>query len=336
VTTSTVHLPESPSRARLAGLLSRDELARFTARSDWMGAWAIGSTWAVIAGAFWLMAWGSQRSLAVAAVSFAVGLCVLAGRQLCLAILMHDASHRSLFERAWLNDTLGDWLCARPIWNDLRKYRVHHAAHHARTGSSADPDLSLVAPFPCTRGSLARKLLRDLSGLTGLKFLLGRLLMDAGYIRWTVANDVVWLPARPLSARLALLARNTAPTLLVNALLAAGLGAAGHTWLYGAWLLAYVTPFALFLRIRSLAEHACTAPTSDPFENTRTTRAGLLARATVAPLRVNYHIEHHALASVPYFRLPALHRLLVARGALPEAPSYLDVLRLVSAGRPRT
>ena len=44
------------------------------------------------------------------------------------------------------------------------------------------------------RASLARKLLRDMSGLTGLKFLLGRLLMDAGVLKWTVASDVVRLP----------------------------------------------------------------------------------------------------------------------------------------------
>jgi fatty acid desaturase len=56
----------------------------------------------------------------------------------------------------------------------------------------------------------------------------------------------------------------------------------------------------------------------------------------VAPLRVNFHIEHHLMPAVPYHRLPAMHAMLRARGAVDAPPGYLDVLRLVSRteGRP--
>ncbi|MEX3013195.1 fatty acid desaturase [Acinetobacter baumannii] len=74
--------------------------------------------------------------------------------QLCLAILMHDASHKSLFKNKKINDFVGDWLCARPIWNDLQKYRVHHVRHHAKTSTPDDPDLSLVAGFPVSKNLL--------------------------------------------------------------------------------------------------------------------------------------------------------------------------------------
>jgi fatty acid desaturase len=50
----------------------------------------------------------------------------------------------------------------------------------------------------------------------------------------------------------------------------------------------------------------------------------------VAPVRVNYHLEHHALAAVPYYRLPQMHRLLRAKGLVSEPPSYWDVLRVAS------
>jgi fatty acid desaturase len=80
-----------------------------------------------------------------------------------------------------------------------------------------------------------------------------------------------------------------------------------------------------------MAEHACLEPSRDTLRNTRTTRAGWLARAFVAPIRVNYHIEHHLMASVPYFRLPQLHALLRERGLTAEPPSYWQVLRLVSS-----
>lgn len=314
-------------RRPIRTLLSTDEIAQLTARSDLRGAWAIASTWALIAAALTALAlWPNPAT-------FVAALIVIAGRQLALAVLEHEAAHGTLFRTRWMNDVLTDWLCARPIWQDVQKYRVHHMRHHAKTGTSADPDASLITPFPVTRRALARKLLRDLSGLTGLKVLFGRLLMDAGVIKWTVANDVERLPAqgRRWHDYVTQALRNMAPMLITNGLLFALLAASGHAWLYGVWVLAYLTPFPVFVRIRSMAEHACTEASTDPFRNTRTTRAGLLARLTVAPMQVNHHLEHHLLAAVPFYRLPRLHRLLRERGAAGEPPDYVEVLKTVSA-----
>lgn len=321
------------TRRKVTDIFTREEIRMLTERSDRMGFAAVGFTWGVIALTFAALAWASSQPWWIAVPVFALGFVVMAGRHLGLAILHHEAAHKTLFRTPWLNDFIGDWLCARPIWNDLKKYRVHHFVHHTKTGQPEDTDLSLVAPFPVTRASLARKFARDLAGLTGLKYFLGRALMDAGVIKWTVANDVVRLPQEgrrwwdyPLA-----FFRNSAGMWLTNGILFALLWASGHPWLYLVWVLSYVTPFPLFLRIRSMAEHACTEKTTDMFLNTRTTRAGFLARATVAPIRVNYHIEHHVMASVPYFRLPVMHRLLRERGAVAEPPGYLDVLRQVSS-----
>jgi fatty acid desaturase len=108
----------------------------------------IGGTFAAVA-SFWdyVPAWGKLLLCIVALI-------ILAGRQLALAILMHDASHQSLFKTKWLNDTLTDWLCARPIWNDLNKYRAHHIRHHSKTSTVDDPDLTLVSGFPTSKKSL--------------------------------------------------------------------------------------------------------------------------------------------------------------------------------------
>jgi hypothetical protein len=48
--------------------------------------------------------------------------------------------------------------------------------------------------------------------------------------------------------------------------------------------------------------------------NTRTTAAGPLARALLAPYWVNYHLEHHLLIFVPCWKLPQAHALLLAKG----------------------
>jgi fatty acid desaturase len=69
------------------------------------------------------------------------------------------------------------------------------------------------------------------------------------------------------------------------------------------------------------------------FRNTRTTRAHVLARLTVAPHHVNYYLEHHLLPTVPHYRLPRLHALLRERGAYEDAAfaaSYRQVLSLVT------
>jgi fatty acid desaturase len=321
------------TRQKVTDIFSRDEIRALTQRSDLMGIWAVASTWGIIALAFVAMALASDLTWWLALPAFLLAMAVIAGRQLCLAILMHDASHGTLFKTRWLNDVLADWLCARPIWNDLHKYRAHHLIHHTRTGTDEDSDISLIAPFPTTRASLVRKLARDLLGLTGLKFLFGRVLQDAGLLKWTVANDVVWLPrdGKRWYQHVGLLLRNMVPMLITNAVLFALLALAGYAWLYLFWVLAYITPFPFFLRIRSLAEHACTERSSDMFRNTRTTRAGWLARSFVAPLRVHFHIEHHVMASVPWFRLKDMHQLLRAKQAVPAPPGYRDVLRVVSS-----
>ncbi|MFN3714320.1 MAG: fatty acid desaturase family protein [Alcanivoracaceae bacterium] len=325
------------TRQKVTDIFSREEIRALTARSDLMGAWAVASTWSIIVLTFAAMAWASSQALWLAVPVFMLGMAVIAGRQLCLAILMHDASHGTLFKTRWLNDVLSDWLCARPIWNDLHKYRAHHLIHHTRTGTDQDSDISLIAPFPTTRASLLRKLARDLLGLTGIKFLFGRVLQDAGLLKWTVANDVVWLPreGKRWHHHVGMLLRNMVPMLITNAVLFSLLALAGYGWLYLFWVLAYVTPFPFFLRIRSLAEHACTERSSDMFRNTRTTRAGWLARAFVAPLRVHFHIEHHVMASVPWFRLKAMHQLLRDKQVVPEPPGYRDVLAMVSSAGER-
>ena len=195
----------------------------------------------------------------------------------------------------------------------------------ARPGQADDTDLSLVEPFPTTRASLLRKLARDAIGLTGLKYLLGRVLMDAGCSSGPSPTTWSGCHARtePGGSYLGRFVKNAAGMLLTQRAVAGRmLGEWPRLALRRLGALAYITPFPLFLRIRSLAEHACTRRSTDMFENTRTTRAGLLARATVAPIRVNFHVEHHVLPSVPYFRLPLMHRMLRERGAVGAPTSY--------------
>lgn len=302
------------------------EIKAFSAKSDLWGWWAVLTTWGLIAASLALMA------LVPHVLTVAAGLILLGGRQLALSILMHEAAHYSLFRTRRLNDLVGKWLCAAPVWGDVARYRRHHVQHHAHTNSDLDPDLSLVTPFPTSRGSLRRKFLRDLLGLTGLKRLIGLWMMDTGTLTYTVSGGAKRIrPAGGLAGRLRLGLRHMGPMLATNGLLLAVLLGFGAGWTYLVWLGAYLTTYSLFIRIRAIAEHACTERSDHPLRNTRTTRAGLLARLTVAPIHVNYHLEHHLMPSAAYHQLPRMHRRLREQGAIGPAPRYLDVLRTVTA-----
>ena len=307
-------------------VLTRDEIRRFTEPSDAAGWAAVATTWGLIAAALALPALWPHP------VTIAVSLVILGGRHLALAVLMHESSHRSLFKSRRLGEFIGRWLCAAPQALDLEAYRKHHIGHHAHAGTDRDPDLALVKPFPATPRSMARKLARDIFGITGLKRWFGLTMMGLGVFVYDVSGEGRWANLRGRTAGDYLRdgLRNLGPALLVNGLLLAALIAAGYAWVFLLWIISDLTVYSLFLRIRSIAEHAGTEGGPDPRLHTRTTAASWLARLTVAPHSVNFHIEHHLLMTAPYHRLQALHETLAARGALDDAKlsdSYIAVLR---------
>ena len=102
-------------------------------------------------------------------------------------------------------------------------------------------------------------------------------------------------------------------------MLAATLTAAGGPALYLlAWVLPRVTWYRALSRVRDIAEHGLVPGADDPLRSARSIGAGLVERALLAPYRVNYHLEHHLLVFVPCWRLPAAHRLLLAKGYGPR------------------
>jgi fatty acid desaturase len=323
-------MTDHAQRRRVTEFLSAAEIRELTTASDARGLLAVATTWAMIAASFALVGLHPRWWTIV------IALIVIGGRQLALSILMHDAAHRSLFRTRRLNLVIGQWLCAAPIWTSLARYREHHLQHHAHTNEAGDPDLALVAPFPITRASLARKFARDLLGLTGLKRVVALLAMDFGVLAYTASVTVERVDQHGRTALDVIVCglRNFGPVLLTNVALWSLLRTTGHAELYLLWIGAYLSSFSLVLRIRAMAEHACTNATTDPFFNTRTTHANFAARLTVAPHAVNYHLEHHLLPTVPLYSLARMHELLRQRGALDGchlSTSYRDMLRIVTS-----
>jgi fatty acid desaturase len=308
----------APLKADWRSALTREELAPLLAQSDLRSWISIGVDWGLVFAAMALVAaW--PNPLTVLAALFVIG-----ARQLGMAVLMHEAAHRTLLrDRRW-NDIVGNWLCGYPIWSDLFPYRPYHLQHHARTGTHEDPDLGLITPFPITKSSLLRKMGRDLTGRTGWKF--ARAAWSRTFARARKNPD-----ARRAAVGVA----------VTNAALLGGLAVLGHAELYLLWAGAWLTTNTLVTRIRSIAEHALTPDAAEPRGRTRTTLARWWERLLIAPNRVNYHLEHHLVMTVPHYRLPALHRLLVERGVLEDAcveRGYFRVLQRAASkpedGRP--
>lgn len=310
MTASAIHADDDlKSSWRTA--LTRDEVHSLLAMHDLRSWMSLAIDWGIVGASFALVAvWPNPLTIVVA-------LFLIGARQLGFAVLMHEASHRSLFSNRRVNDWVGNWLAAYPIWSDLRPYRPYHLKHHAKTGSEEDPDIGLVRPFPITRRSLWRKVWRDLSGQTGRKFAIGA--WKRTFARWGKDPE----------------ARRAAQGVLITNLVLLGLlTLVGHPALYLLWAGAWLTTHTLVTRIRSIAEHALTRDPSDPLGNTRTTVASWWERLLIAPNGVNYHLEHHLLMTVPHYNLARMHRLLRERGVLDRAcvdDGYIGVLARASA-----
>ena len=292
-------------------VLTLDELRHLRRTSTLRGAVLVVHAWGVIAAAMALYAWWATPLVLLVAVV------VIGSRQLGLAVLMHEGGHWLLFPRSKVNTAVARWLCAFPIWADLGRYRRQHHLHHRYTQQADDPDLESVGSYPISRRALLGAALRDLGG-------------------WTFVASVVtwpgWREPRMLWPRLR-------GPLAGNAVILGALWVIGHGELYLLlWLLPLATWYQLVTRLRGIAVHAVVADAGDPLRNTRTTGAGPLARALLAPYWVNYHLEHHLLIFVPCWKLPQAHALLLAKGYGPRmemASSYGAVLSRAAGSEAR-
>ncbi len=247
---------------------------------------------------------------------YAATVAFIGARQHALLILMHDGTHYRLFPNRGLNDWATELLLAWPHLVTMRSYRENHLAHHNYVNTARDPDWLRKKDnpewhFPQSARSLLGIFLRDLAGIGGINLI-------------RLASSLSSSARVPSKAFVRM--RLAFYLIVVGAFIAAGCGKA--LVLY--WVVPYFTWLILIMRIRSIAEHFAIAGERGAYGQTRTTRAGLVARLFIAPKNVNYHIEHHFFPSVPFFRLPELHALLMSNqefaGAAHITQSYLKLI----------
>jgi len=295
-----------------------EEWGPLSEKSAWKGPALVAHAWLVIfAAAAVAFVWPITIPLAVM---------IIGARQLGLAILMHDAAHGALHPDLKVNDFLGNYLTP----GGLVAYRTYHLGHHKYAQQTEDPDLALSAPFPITRNSLWRKVVRDLTGQTYYKQ------RWAGLVK-TLRERRPDQPLWPILKKAVVSRKRFFLGMIITVAVTAPFG---FWWAWPVlWLLPQATWLPLVTRLRNIAEHACIARDEpDPLRHARTTRANILERALLAPYFVNYHCEHHMFMHVPCYNLPRTHRLLKQKGVLDgmlTAPGYWDVFKLASSKPPK-
>lgn len=294
-------------------ILTSEEQHRLRQRSDLMGWWMLIHAWGVIAGAMALFA------LFPNVLTFIISAALIGSRQLGLSILMHEASHGMMFRNRSLNERVGQWLAAAPLIINMKAYRIRHMAHHRFTRTDKDPENYLYTPFPVTKASMSRKILRDLTGIVFLR-------TQFGLFRF------LWGEKESRAARLW---EFYSTIVIFYAIFITAFALAGRMDLFLLmWLVPIATTHQLFLRIRNIAEHAAVPDLEHPLKNSRTTLANALERMTFAPYYVNFHIEHHMVPFVPCWRLPEVHKIMLAKGFgddMEIAKGYGEIVRMNAA-----
>lgn len=207
-----------------------------------------------------------------------------------LFTLEHEATHQTPFASRAVNEAVGHG-AGLILLLPFRWFRYFHLAHHRWTNiPGRDPELDAGAPRTVAGWG------RHVSGLpywVAEVRLLGRL--AAGR-----ADD----PFVPEGARRAVIFE-------ARALVAAYAALATTLFWSPLVLLLWIVP-VLFgqpvLRLYLLAEHGDCPRVANMFENTRTTFTNRIVRFLA--WNMPYHVEHHVAPTVPFHRLPDLHRLM--------------------------
>ena len=258
---------------------------------------------------------------------------VIATRQQALFVLAHDAAHYRLYETRWLNDLVGR-LCAAPVGTSMLAYRIVHRLHHNHLYGPQDPDTPIHGGYPRGRAYLAKKLLKDLFGLTAHK--------NFGYFFGAPARNTDGDgDSRPLDdtspalRRAALRDRWVVAGFHVAAPVAAFAGGVGIEYLI-LWPLPLVTILQPVLRFRAICEHGGVTDFSSALTAARTNLGPAWLTWLLFPHHVHYHVEHHIYPAVPHYNLRECHREMAARGLLDgaEVRPFWDTVRVVVADPP--
>jgi fatty acid desaturase len=294
-------------------LLNENEVAILRKRKSWINILAIALMWFQVFAAMALFIFSPG------VITFLLSALIVASKQFQMVIFMHDGAHGLIFKNRKLNDFVSQWFCAYPVLTDTYSYRNIHLQHHKYTETENDPDLGLTKAFPTTKRSLMRKVIRDMTGVAGLR-------------RYKNIFVSIWGRDLTFKDHIKRFFKKTKGFLITNFLIFGILIISENGWLYLIlWWVPLLTFFSLFYRIRSITEHSGVLG-DDDFNNTRTTIVPWFLKYFLSPLNVNYHVEHHLFTFCPWYNLPKAHQMLKEKGYLDRMEisyGYSDIFKKI-------
>ncbi|CAN5924112.1 hypothetical protein BH11MYX4_BH11MYX4_25530 [soil metagenome] len=250
---------------------------------DALGVWTIVWSYGPIVLALWLFArWPSPWTFAAAFLMAVV-------RQNALFVVAHECFHGTLFRSRKVNAAVGAWVAAAPIVLPYAQSRRIHLDHHRRVGQDDDPS-RYAWDFPTTERG---RWLRYFGGvLTTVPFLVRALKMAMGKGPGPVTDDRAGLEEG--SGSKVDLLRVVVVHLVLLGLFTLTLG---PIWYFVLWLLPAIGAHLVLDDLRQFLEHR---------EGKLVIyRAGAIERFVYGPFNFHLHAFHHAIASEPWFCVPA-------------------------------
>ena len=202
--------------------------------------------------------------------------------------IMHEGIHGNLFRKQRLDRFLA-FLAGIPALSSATAYRVGHLQHHRYNATEKDPNeiknfvsnprlLSVLFYLALVGGLQTMILLSPVLSLTQNRGRERRLLLLEYGAMFLICAGVVWVAVH-----------NDAAMHLV------------HLWLIPLLLAGMIG------NVRFWAEHTLTIP-GHPLTQSRTVTSNRVLSFLLT--NANYHLEHHLFPGAPWYRLPAIHRLL--------------------------
>lgn len=249
--------------------------------ATWPVLWAILFDWTIILAAWWLVISTSPFCLVISAL-------IVGNRQRAIGNLLHDGSHHLLAQKPRINELLTNLALAPPLLTMLKYYKRQHDAHHLYLGEM-DDDPDFIHDDSYRNMSWQRIFLLNSLSVADWK---GNVFGSLAQMSWRHrAMVALWW-------------------LVLFAFLTAASGLSGAGMFLILWFTAKTTVFHLLTTFREISDHAGLNPNSlTGFTRSHPTR-GLL-KSFIHPHNNGYHLAHHILPSVPFWRLPEAHRILM-------------------------